>query len=366
MSVAGSSDPSDATKEIKQAQGPLVEAITVTKADSYYTVEAPGRLQALQQLSVVAEVSGKVSFVNPKFILGGRLPKGEIFFKINAVDYMAEVARTNASLKSAEASLVQAKADNTRQLDLVAQGAVSEASKDRAIANLAIAESGVLQAQAQLLRAEENLKRTTVKAPFPTLVATRTVSIDTYVAPGQALATILDARAGELVAGFSPDNAAAVSAMLARSGGRLKAFAKSNDGSVGSGSLEGYIEQFAPEVDQTSRSALVVAIFPTAFTTENEGKIFANDFMTLEVGIQSQEPIWQVPEGTVRKNSFIWIIEKGFLKKRAVTVLNSANGMTLFTSEMPLDDARVLMTLLSEESDGLQVRVAPNSTKKAQ
>lgn len=365
MSAAGTGNSPTEGGAQRRATGPIVETVAVTLAERSYTIEAPGRLQSWEELTVVAEVSGKIIYVNPKFTLGGRLPKGELLFKIDPADYVAEVSRTLAALESANATLVQAENANRRQQDLVKQGVISEAAKDTAIANLAIAEAGVSQAKAQLQRAKENFSRTSIISPFPALVAQETASIDTYVAPGQALATLLDTRAGTLVAGLSPEKAAVVSRMLKAGSGRLKAVAKTNSGSVGSGTLTGYIERFAPKVDEASRTALVVAVFPDAFDPINDGSIFANDFMTLEITVQSTDTVWQIPAGTVRKGRFIWVVDNNTLQRRDVTVVRNFGDTAFVTSVTPLEGAQILMTLLSEESDGLKVRTVPSPTLAA-
>lgn len=364
MSAAGAKQAADETSTPQDA-GPLVETTQATMSSGLYQVEAPGRLQARQELAIVAEVAGKVSFMNDKFVVGGRLEAGEIMFRINSVDYQAELTRAEAALKSAEATLVQAKLANDRNLDLVRQGAVSEAAKDAAVANLAGAEAGVLQAKAQLSRARENLARTKVKAPFPALVVQETVSLDTYVAPGQNLGTLIDTRAGELVAGLSPKQAAAVSRMFAQSGGKLKAIARPNSGSVGSAELTGYIDQFSPAIDETSRSALVVAVFPGAFSPENAGRIFANDFMTLDVTVASNMTVWDLPAGTVRKGNFVWTVVSSKLERLPVTVVGGDETRTLVTSSANLEGANILVTLLSEEAEGFKVRAVNKRTVAA-
>lgn len=355
MSAAGAKQSTTGMSTPEEI-APLVEVTKATISDGLYQIAAPGRLQARQQLAIVAEVAGKVSYINNKFVMGGRLETGEIMFRIHDLDYKAELTRAEAALKSAEATLVQAKLANDRNLDLAKQGVVSEATKDTAVASLANAEAGVLQAKAQLIRAAENLERTVVKAPFPALVVNETVSIDTYVAPGQNMGTLIDTRAGELVAGLSPKQAAAVSRMVSVTDGKLTATARPNSGSVGSIELVGHIDQFSPSIDETSRSALVVAVFPDAFNPENTGRIFVNDFMTLNITVTSVEAVWNLPAGTVRKGSFIWAVEDSKLKRLPVKVVSGDQTHTLVTAEADLNHVDILVTLLSEETEGFRVR----------
>ncbi len=350
-----------------RAQGPLVEVLEAETVDGAYTIEAPGRLQSRQNLVIVGEVAGKISYVNPKFVLGGRFKEGETLFRINDADYKAELARAKAGVASAKAALVRAKLDNERRIDLVKKGAVSVAARDEAVANLASAEAGVEQAKADLIRAQDNVDRTDIKAPFPALVLSEAISKASYVSPGQELARIIDTRAAELVAGLSPRKAAAVTRALSTlAEGKLVAVAKPNDGSVGSGTLTGFVDQFSPSIDAASRSALVVAVFPDAFKKENAGRVFANDFMTLEIGVKSTEQVWQVPVGAIRKDKFVWIVEGGKLVKRNVTVIDSQGENAFVISNAGLNGSKIMLTLLSEEIEGMSVRSATAVLAQAQ
>ncbi|WP_262694716.1 efflux RND transporter periplasmic adaptor subunit [Kordiimonas aquimaris] len=337
-------------------RGPAVETIAAAAADGHYIIEAPGRLRSRQALSVVGEVAGKITYVNPQFVLGGRLDQGDILFKVNASDFEADVASARAQITSAEASVLRARLDNDRRQKLAQSSAVSEASRDQAVADLASAEANLLQAKAQLKRAEENLSRVTVRAPFPALVVSEDVSQDTYVSPGQTLGLIIDTRLGELVAGLAPNEAAAVAQTLKRNNGQMIATAVPNAGSVGSGRLTGTIDLFSPSIDETSRSALVVGVFPDAFAAENAGQIFANDFMTLQIQVLSDQQVWRLPAGSVRKNAYVWAVENGVLARRDVDVINTDNDSIFVTSPNALGDDHIMLTLLSEEVEGMRVQ----------
>lgn len=360
MSVAGGK-PSGGGSPNREAVAPLVETVRATVSDRRSVIEAPGRLQARQRLAVVAEVPGKVTYVNEKFVVGGRLEAGDVLFRINPADYDADRATAQAALDRAEATLVQARRAQARTLNLSTRGAASEAAQDTAVANLASAEAGVVQAKAQLNRAEENIDRTIVKAPFPALVVSETVSVDTYVAPGQTLGTLIDTRAGELAAGLSPEQAAMVARMAGGEDSKIAVTARPNSGSVGSVVLSGYIDQFSPEIDASSRSAVIVAVFPDAFSAEQAGQVFANDFMTLTLALDSSEPTWTLPAGTVRKGRFVWTVQGGALARLPVRVVGGDGGFTTVSANQDLGQYEILLSQLSEEAEGFQVRTRPQA-----
>jgi len=337
---------------------PLVEVVAPVTASPNYTIRVPGRFRSRQTVAIVGEVQGKITYLNPRLVVGGRFEQGELLLKINPVNFQAEVARAKAGLRSAEASLIRARLDNDRQKELAATGASSKAARDAAVANLANTEASVKQAEAQLLIAEENLERTEIRAPFPAIVFSENIASDSYVAPGQQLAELMDARAGELVAGLSPRAAASVARLLAGAGGDpISAIARPNEGSVGSIALEGYIENFSPSIDQASRSALVVAVFPNAFSIENEGRVFSNDFMTLEIEARSTNSVWEIPYGAIRRDKYIWLVNANDELERAdVSIVRGEGEKAFVSSTADLSAAKLMVTVLAAEEAGMIVR----------
>ena len=132
-----------------------------------------------------------------------------------------------------------------------------------------------------------------------------------------------------------------------------------NNSSISSVSLEGYLAEFSPLIDQASRTATVIAVFPDAFTEEHSGQVFAGDFMDVLIEGYSKEPVWSVPSGSVRQDSFVWVVEEdGSLHKVRVTTIDRVDDTTLFHSAEIDGDERVMTTVLSEEVEGMKVKTS--------
>jgi len=356
MKTAGaSSAPSlaDADKEINL---PAVDVAPIRAAESQYIITAPGRLRARQSTEIVGQVTGKVVDISDAFVLGGRLKKGDLLFRIDPTDFEANARAAKARVESAVARLKFAELTFKRRKGLEGTAAVSAAAIDTAEADLLAAKATLDEAKAQLRQAAENLARTTIKAPFDALVVEENVAPDTFVTPGQVLATLLDSSVGELVAGLQPKDARIIAPLL-QSGAVIKARALPNPGSVGAGKLIGRIDRFAPQVDQAARTALVVAIFDNAFSSANEGLIFADDFMTLEIAVTAPQGSYELPLGSVRKDSFIWLVENGRLRRQAVQVVGRSGDYLLAKAAADLRGRDVLTTNLNAESDGMRVKI---------
>lgn len=357
--AAGNAASSDAGETAREER-PLVETGLARRAPPTFTVSAPGRIQPRQTLRVVAEVSGKISWLNPELVVGGRIDAGETLFRIESSDYEAELARAEAQRDTAAAQLEQARADRERQLGLAEIGAVPQAAAEAAEAAFETAQASLAQANSAVSIAERRLAKTRVRAPFPAIVTAEDLSLDTYVAPGAELARLIDASAGIIEAGLSPRNVDAVSRMRRTLDGEpVPARAVPNSGSLGNTVLEGYLEAFAPEIDPASRTVSVRAVFPNAFAPEQDGLVFAGDFLTLEVDARAAGEVFEIPAGAIRRDSFVWAVTRdNTLERVAVSPIETHGDMILATSEAPLDGRPLMITPLAEELDGMRVRLA--------
>lgn len=360
MTIAGAKSEAGEQTVQKVDTVPLVETARISAAPQTYRVHAPGRLQPRDQLQLVGEVAGKVVSVNSELRPGGRIDKGEVILRIDQGDYAADLARAKAVLATATARLEQATAERDRQVRLADIGAAPEKAAEAANATFEDARAAVEQANAQVRIAERAVAKTIIRAPFNALVTTEQVAPGTYVAPGQPLATLISADAGEVHAGLPAEDVAAVRAAMAqKEGGQLAVKAEPNSGSLGSVALTGYLSEFSPVIDQASRTATVIAVFPEAFSPENSGLVFSGDFMDVVIEGYSETPVWRVPEGAIRQDSFVWVVSnEDDLHKANVKVIDRAGDYMLIHSGDLTGSEQVMTTVLSEETEGMKVKLS--------
>ena len=178
-------------------------------------------------------------------------------------------------------------------------------------------------------------------------------------APGQPLATLISAGAGEIQAGLPAEDIAAVrAAMRAAEDGRLPVRAIPNSSSLGDMELDGYLSEFSPEIDPQSRTATIISVFPDAFLAENQGNVFAGDYMDLLIEGRSETPMWRVPEGAVRQDGYVWVVgpDEQIHQVDVDPVDRSEEGALIRAADLSSSD-RLLLTVLAEEIDGMRVHV---------
>ena len=161
-----------------------VDVIRVTGTDMNINVSSQGTVAPRTQTTLVAEVSGRVMTVSDKFVTGGFFSEGEVILQIDPADYQVAVDQAQANLLTAQAQLAQerAQADQAaREWDLSGRPRENAPAIALRTPFLREAEARVLYSESELSRAQRQLDRTTVRAPYDALVREKLADIGKYL-----------------------------------------------------------------------------------------------------------------------------------------------------------------------------------------
>lgn len=168
-----------------------VEVQNVSVRSVEYTISAVGSVEAFERVDVTARVAGAIERV--RFIEGQVLPAGSILVEIEPERFRlaveaarANVNKTTATLREAEAALARREAANNRNPGLIP---AEEVQTFRTRVSTARAE--IEQMVAALRQAELNLRDAYVRAPVSGVIQTRSVNTGQYVPVGTVLATLV-------------------------------------------------------------------------------------------------------------------------------------------------------------------------------
>lgn len=202
-----------------QDQEVEVRVEEVRQRDLAATISATGNIRARRQVNISSDVMGRVIELTVQE--GDEVEAEQVLLRIDPSQLRATVARATAVLSQARAQLDQQQASliqAERELDRVRalrdrdpglvsvqrlQEAESEVDVQRSL--LASAGHGVEQAQAGLAEAEDQLGKTTIRAPMSGRVTRlniqegETVVVGTMNNPGSLLLTISDLSVIEVV-----------------------------------------------------------------------------------------------------------------------------------------------------------------------
>jgi RND family efflux transporter MFP subunit len=168
-----------------------VDVSPLVSRQMQYTVEAPGTIDAFQQVQITARVSGAVDKVT--FVEGQQVKQGDTLAVIESERYQIALEQAKAAVAKAESAqrAAQAALDRRNQAQAASTGLVPGEEIEQKQTAVDTAKADVLAAKQAQRVAELNLRDSGVRAPIAGVVQTRTVQQGQYLQPGAVLATIL-------------------------------------------------------------------------------------------------------------------------------------------------------------------------------
>lgn len=169
----GSREAQEAEAERAAAAVPsvAVETVRVQRGEIAQRIAAPGSLAALRESRIGAEVNGPIEAVFVRE--GDRVEKDAPLFQIDAEPYELTLRQARSGVDLARAERRQTESDLARARDLRGQQVVAAQHVERLETQLAVARAREAQASENVHRAELDLRRTTVRAPYAGAVVRR-------------------------------------------------------------------------------------------------------------------------------------------------------------------------------------------------
>jgi RND family efflux transporter MFP subunit len=298
----------------------LVEARALEAADETVILKLTGIVTPAEEIRLQARVTGEIISMNPEFIDGGLLKKGDEILRIDAVDY--ELAMADAASKL-ESALFEYKTELGRQevakreWELLKTEDASDLEKELALRkpHLAAKKASVESAEAALKRASINLERTRVSSPFNAVVTRRSINVGSQAMPQADLGTLAGTDAYWVTVSIPVDRLHWVKIP----GSPAKII--SNGGAV----REGIVIKLLGDLEEKGRMArlLIEVRDPLALRAENSGAkpLLLGEYIRAEVEGTELHEVYTIPRSALRENDTIWIAADGKLDIRPVEVL---------------------------------------------
>ena len=341
---------------------PSVSTLQVQPKKMQIPVYSRGIIKPRQEVQLVSQVTGEVLEVNRKFAAGGFVKKGELLLKVDRANYLADQAKTRASLSASEVRLAQIEA----RARISSRG--RDCTKDRLgcmIPQLNESRSSVKASKAALDLATRQLQKTSVRAPFDGRVRQAVVSQGQFVTTGLTMGIIYATDFAEVrlpltdnmfsVINLPNDQTLSEDAALVtlKSGnGREDYF------------WQGKLVRTEASIDPQTRLIHVVAQISRPFTQDKSqpNRPPLNDGMYLEAQIAGRwyEGVYEIPRQALRNGHEVWLLDDDKLRVRPVSVLYRGKQNVYIDSGLSPND-KIVMTQLDSVVDGMQVIPVSNS-----
>jgi len=370
-----------------------------------------GTVEPSRTWSAIAQVAGRVEYVNPVFVRGGLVNRGDVLVRIAQDDYELAIAQSQANIESAEAqieemqlsrettklsldieraSLELAEKELARQKQLVSRGTVSVSNQDdqqaavltqRARvqdqenklalipAQLKALERSKAVAEAELKIAQLNLDRTTIAAPFDGRVAEADAEISQFIATGAKMGSLDGIDASDIDVQIPPAQMGGFVRLafraLAKPGVEPKFGREMNllsavvgIGFTGSGPIwEADVKRVSDTVDPETRSLGVIVSVKDPYKNLKAGvkpPLIKGMFTNVELRAPAVDDVVLLPRNAIRDGRVRVVGEDGRLKLVAVEPVFTFRDVAVLI-EGPADGTRIIVSDLSPAIDGMLI-----------
>lgn len=346
--------------------GPMMTVETRVVAETNYPImlESYGTVQPRTRSILVAQVGGQIVSVNPNVRDGGFFEEGDVLANIDARDYEADVRIADASLMDARQTLAEAEArTNQAQEDWARLGNTGEAPDlVLRIPQLKAAQAKIISAESTLQKAELDLERTNIVAPFAGRVLRKLVDLGQVVSPNTQLAEIyatdvveirLPLRNRDLPFIDLPESYR-YTGVTRKSGGRVEI--RSQLG--GDESWEAMLVRTEGAIDEIARQLHVIAQIDDPYGRDHEyhAPLKIGQYVTARLEGKTLPHALVIPNNTIYQGAYVYIVENEILRRREIEIAWQNDDEAVIGAGLEPGDLLVT-TPLGQVTSGIRVTV---------
>jgi membrane fusion protein (multidrug efflux system) len=302
---AGKPAPSAATAAAMPA--PAVSVRPVATRPVARSFEFVGRIKAVNTVEVRARIEGFLDKV--LFTEGQEVKAGDLLYQIEKVQFQSALDQAKGNLLVADATVVNAKLEYDRQLDLVKRQYTPQSVLDKDKADLDSATGRKMQAEAAVIQAQANLDYTDIRSPIDGRIGRTSRTVGNLVNPASGvLATIVSQDPIYVLFPVSVKDLETIREARRKEGGGLTKI--EIDVRLANGQAypqKGTWNLTDPQVDQTTDSLIMRATIPNP-----ERMLIDGQFATAIIRERAEEQRLVVPQAALQidqAGSYVLVVD---------------------------------------------------------
>ncbi len=325
------------------------------------TVTSQGQARPRTQISLVPQVSGRITFVNPDFIEGGFFEAGETLVRIEDADYRLAVTRAEAQVAQATQALAreQAESDLARsEWEELGEGEASSLTLREP--QLAEARAQLAAARATLQDARLDLQRTRVSAPFTGRVRSKAADLGQFVNAGTPLGEVFSTDMVLVRLPLTDFELGILGIPVAYSAGDEPGIPVTLNATLAGQAQTwmGRITRTDSAIDPQTRVLYAIAEVDDPYGAAAEGgaPLAVGLFVNAEIEGREVENAYILPRAALRGEDSVYVAEPGGrLSIRTVDVVTSSTERLVVSSGVSAGDM-VVVSPVRGASDGMRIQ----------
>lgn len=368
-------------KKKHQESASVVEILVATTAAHTVTVEAMGVVTPVEDIVLQSEVTGLIVWKHPNLVAGGLVRQGDTLLRVDARNYEAAVKQQQAALEKAkvdyqlELSRSEVAAEEWKMMGIGDRGQESGvrnqesgiiAARSRALAlrepQLRAAEVAVQAASNALARAELDVERTHITAPFNAVVLDEFVDRGQLVSPQTRLAALAGTDAFRVEASLPVRDLQWMTRPDDEGAGGPLATVLHDIGAEAPQSFNGVVTRVLSSLDGAARMARILVRVDDplglASTAPNKRStpLLAGTYVKVLIEGVTVDGVVVLPGSVIREGNRIWVMnEDSRLEIREAKVIRRQGGKALVKRGIS-DGERIVSSHIPAPVPGMKLR----------
>ncbi|WP_411827359.1 efflux RND transporter periplasmic adaptor subunit [Luteolibacter sp. AS25] len=347
----GSLKPAPQSKQPREVV-PIVNLSAISPSEHTPPIKSYGTVKSYYETSLAPQVSGSITFVSESFRVGKMVEEGEILVKIDPTDYKAALAQQESVLTLAERTYAEEEIRAEQASgDWKASGRRLEDASDFVLRKpqLSATRADIESAKALIEKAQADLDRTEVRAPFAAIVTARVASPGNQASSQSSLGTLVSTEKVEIRLPLTADQAFRV---------EIPTKAKLSSPLKPDETWDAELVRMEPTVDEQNQVIYAVAEVSNPFS-EGKKALPVGMFANATIDAKPIPASYEVPEAAFVEDRFVWYMDENQELQRLVAKrVHSADGMVYLQPEEEKGELQVVTRPLSNFRAGMKVKAA--------
>ena len=349
---------------------PNVLVIDATLQTLPAQVNAAGNVIPAQEVNLIPEVSGKLTYVSKKLVAGSQVEKGELLLRIDPRQYRLAIQQERSRIRQAQLDLELEKgrvAVAKREWELIGGSDIKKGPAEPALAlrksQLATAEAALAAARSTFDQAKLNLERTAIRAPFRANVVSENVDLGQVVSPTTQIARLV-AHDEVHVNVVTPVEALDLLELPRNNGQRgSKALVTQRLSNGKTIQRRGEIIQLIAELDRQTRRAQLLLRVEQPFDVELGLPMLPGAYVEVTFEGKEVNDVVALPASAIYDGNKVWTVsKKGLLAPQPIEVLWQTEDRTYVKGIV--EGQTVMTSVLSAPIRGMKVNANTGKSKE--
>jgi RND family efflux transporter MFP subunit len=352
------------------AQTPVVDVRTLTLTNHVINIEAMGVVIPAREVSLQAEVSGRIISIHPNLEVGGIVKKGDELVQLDPRSYEAILLQQQAALASAQSNAdleegqqTVAKADLELMQSIVEDVAVNADLALRKPQRQA-AQAAVDSAQAAVDQATLNVERTRILAPWDAVVLNADAQVGGQATPGSVLAQLAATESAWVQVSLPVAQLRWIHVPNEQEDPASPVTVLGDNGSA----IQGKVLRRLADLDTAARMARLLVSVDDPFglnAAQNRPPLLLNDYVSVEIKGSELENVYTIPRSALRDGHNIWMMNADHrFHIQPVDVIWATEEHVVIADSIGADQ-QLIVSALAAPVEGMKLRTSEELRQQA-